>query len=78
MERFTPGGWAEQYTIAINHRVAYERRLNEAVAELRILKQTPEYRHNRMRGLRKLCSKHHISVDALMWHLDNRVGMSIY
>lgn len=78
MERFTPGGWAEQYAIAINHRDAYDRRLNEAVEELRTLKQTTEYRHDRMRGLRKLCSKHHISVDALMWHLDNRVGISIY
>lgn len=78
MERATLGGLAQQYVQSVNYRDAYNRRLNEAVEELRTLKHTPEYRHDRMRGLRKLCSKHKINVDALMWHLDNKVGMSIY
>lgn len=78
MERVTLGGLARQYVQSVNYRDAYDRRLNEAVEELRTLKQTTEYKHDRMRGLRKLCSKHDISVDALMWHLDNKVGMSIY
>lgn len=78
MERVTLGGLAQQYGQSVNYRDAYDRRLNDAVEELRTLKQTTEYKHDRMRGLRKLCSKHHISVDALMWHLDNKVGMSIY
>lgn len=68
----------DNYIRAVNERDRWERNLNAAVEELRTLKQTPEYRRDRMLGLRKLCSKHHINVDALMWHLDNEVGMSIY
>lgn len=78
MERATLGGLASQYVQSVNYRDAYDRRLNDAVEELRTLKETSDYKRDRMRGLRKLCSKHSVSVDALMWYLDNKVGMSIY
>lgn len=51
MERATLGGLARQYVQSVNYRDAYDRRLNDAVEELRTLKQTTEYKHDRMRGL---------------------------
>lgn len=67
----------DAYIRAVNERDRWERNLNAAVEELNELKKNRDYHMRRTKYLSELCRKHHINLEALIWHIDHITGGEI-